>query len=135
MLETIMKHLRNFFPTDVKEEGGFTIDGGTISLSFVKDGQIIMIEGSHFNDGIYTYPVSDLTDEEFKGCITILNPPRDFLKLVEEIEAYQEKIKGSEGLASESFGGYSYSRATNQAGNVAGWSDVFKNRLNVWRKI
>lgn len=135
MLETIMKHLRNYFLTNVRKDGSFKIEDGNLSLLFVKEGQFIMIEGSSFNDGVYQYPVSNLTDETFNGSIVILNPPKDFLKLVEEIEAYQKKTSGSEGYTSESFGGYSYTKATNSAGNVAGWSDVFKDRLNVWRKI
>ena len=134
MLYTIMKHLRNFFLTNVSETGSFEIKGGMISLPFVKDDQYIMIEGSNFNDGVYVYPVSDLTDEEFEGSIIVLNPPADFLELVKEIEAYQEKNKGTEGYVSESFGGYSYSKATNN-GHIISWSDIYKDRLNIWRKI
>ena len=135
MLYTIMKHLRNFFLTNVRETGSFKIEDGMISLLFVKEGQYIMIEGSNFNDGAYQYPVSDLTDEEFYGDVVILNPPKEFLELVDDINAYQEKAKGSEGYVSESFGGYSYTKSTNQAGNASSWSDAFKDRLNVWRKI
>lgn len=135
MLYTIMKHLRNFFLTNVRETGSFEIKGGMISLPFVKEGQYIMIEGSDFNDGVYKYPVSDLTDETFYGSIVILNPSKEFLELVEDINAYQEKAKGSEGYVSESFGGYSYTKSTNANGNASSWSDAFRDRLNVWRKI
>lgn len=135
MLYTIMKHLRNFFLTDVRKEGSFKIEGGMISLPFVEAGQYIMIEGSHFNDGVYKYPVSDLTNEAFEGTIVILNPPKEFLELVDDIKAYQDKAKGTEGIVSESFGGYTYTKSTNNAGNASGWSDAFKDRLNIWRKI
>jgi len=135
MLETIMKHLRNYFLTDVRKDGSFTIEDGMISLLFVRNNQYIMIEGSHFNDGVYKYPPSNLTDETFEGSIVILNPPKDFLSLVTEIEAYQTRTSGSAGYTSESFGGYSYTKATNSAGNPVSWSDVFKDRLNVWRKV
>ena len=127
MLETIMKHLRNYFLTNVRKDGSFKIEDGNLSLLFVREGQFIMITGSSFNDGVYRYPVSNLVDETFDGSIVILNPPKDFLKLVEEIEAYQTKTSGSEG--------YSYTRGTNANGGVADWSIAFKDRLNVWRKI
>lgn len=135
MLYEIMRHLRNFFPTNTRKEGSFVIEDGKISLLFVKDDQYILIEGSDFNDGVYKYPVSDLADEAFDGEITVLAPPREFLELVSDIEALVASNKGKEGFASESFGGYTYTKATNSAGNIAGWSDVFKDRLAVWRKI
>jgi len=135
MLLTIMKHLRNYFLTNVKEERSFTIQSGMISLSFVNSGQYVLIDGSNFNDGVYTYPMTNLTDETFYGSITVLNPPKEFLDLATEIQSYVTKHKGSEGYASESFGGYSYQKATNSAGLTAGWSDVYKDRLDVWRKI
>ncbi len=111
------------------------IEDGKISLLFVRDNQYILIEGSNFNDGVYRYPVENLTDEEFEGVITVLAPPKEFMDLVKDIEAFVEQNKGKEGFTSESFGGYTYSRATNSAGNIAGWCDVFKDRLSVWRKL
>ena len=36
---------------------------------------------------------------------------------------------------SESFGGYSYTRATNSDGLPLTWRDVFRKRLNPWRKL
>ena len=59
-------------------------------------------------------------DEEFYGVITPLAIPREFLNLVKEIEDYQEKAtKAGSGIyQSESFGGYSYTLATNKNGNI-----------------
>lgn len=134
MLNEIMVHIKNFFPTEKSEEALYTISEGTISLHFVEEGQYIRIEGSTMNDGVYQYPVSDLTDETFRGFITVLAPPKDFLKLVKDIEEYQANYKESP-YQSESFGGYSYSKASGGNGSMVSWHDVFRSRLNVWRKI
>lgn len=42
---------------------------------------------------------------------------------------------GLRGRIPASFGGYSYSKATNASGVAVGWQDVFKSRLNTWRRI
>lgn len=134
MLFEIMKHIRNYFPTPIQRAERFTIKDGTASLPFVKEGQYILIEDSAFNNGVFQYPLEGLTDETFDGVITVLAPPKLFLNLVAEIEDFQKDYNPS-AFTSESFGGYSYSRATNSKGNIAGWQDVFKTRLNAWRKI
>ena len=135
MLYEIMRHLRNFFPTSIAEVSRFEVINGTINLPFVSEGQYFLIQDSNFNDGVYQYPPSDMTNESFLGTITVLNPPKEFLDLVDEIKAFQAANPSGNGYQSESFGGYSYSRATNSRGNIAGWQDVFGSRLNVWRKI
>lgn len=128
-----MKHIHNVFPAK-HLSGAFSIKSGTISLLDIKDGQYFLIEGSLFNDGVYKYPVDNLQDEEFNGYVTLLAPPQEFLTLVDEIEAYcKDNVRT--GLQSESFGGYSYTKATGANGGIADWTDVFKQRLNAWRKI
>lgn len=134
MLYEIMKSIKNYFPTSIREEGVFIIENGIASLDFVPEGAYILIEGSLFNDGVYQYPVSELTDEEFDGVITVLAPPKEFLELVDDIKEYKANNKAN-GLSSESFGGYSYSKATNSNGKLVGWADVFSTQLNIWRKI
>lgn len=134
MLEQVMRHVHNFFPTSKKAEGEFIIKDGTISLPFVSDDMYILIEGSVLNDGVYKYPVSGLHDEEFDGRITLLCPPLAFLDIVAQIETYVATAQPS-AFQSESFGGYSYSRATNAGGGLADWQDVYRERLNAWRKI
>ena len=131
MLFEVMKLCRNFF-TGEHEDGVFKIENGTVSLSFKS--QYVLIEGSAFNDGLYAYPLEGLEDEEFNGCMTAVNPPKDFLSLVEEIEAYRSKYEISP-FISESFGGYSYQRGTNGNGKPVSWADAFKDRLKVWTKI
>jgi len=134
MLFEIMVHIKNFFPTDKSEEAEYTIKDGTISLPFVLEGQYIRVEGSIFNDGVYQYPMEDLTDETFHGFITVLAPPPAFIALASEIETYQSSYKESP-YQSESFGGYSYSKESGGNGSIISWHDVFRSRLNAWRKI
>ena len=139
MLYEIMRHIRNFFPVSDGYHGGrFAIVDGTLDLPFMIEGQYFLIEGSRLNDGVYQYPAFVLKDETFDGWITELAVPDDFLRTVEEIEAWQASYATTDKIgpySSESFGGYSYTRATNSSGNAVGWKDAFSSRLNTWRKI
>ena len=136
MLYEIMKEIRNFFVApNGYHDGTFTISEGVIDLPFLVSGEHFLIQGSALNDGVYEYPVTDLRDETFAGEITALHPPEEFLRLAAEIEDYQAKSGSATPYQSESFGGYSYTKATNKNGDAAGWRDVFRSRLNVWRKI
>ena len=131
MLYEVLRYIRNFFVTEYRE-GAYDIKDGMITLPF--DCQYVLIEGSKFNDGIHKYPVENLKDESFNGYISAVNPPADLLELVKEIEAYKAKNKDTAGYVSESFGGYSYTKATVN-GKAAGWQDVFRDRLKVWCRI
>lgn len=133
MLEEIMREIHNFFPTRTYS-GEFTIEDSIISPQCITEGQYIFIEGSVFNGGVHKYG-DKLVDEVFNGYITLLNPPSTFLSLVAEIEAYQAKYGDATPYTSESFGGYSYSKATGTNGAGLSWADVFRKRLNAWRKI
>lgn len=134
MLYEIMKHIRNFFLTDEREDGHFKIENGNIALSFLKENQYFLVNGSTFNDGVHQYGHMELIDEEFDGSIVALAIPSGFLGLVAEIEDFQKTSKPSD-LASESFGGYSYTKATTSTGKAGGWQSAFGSRLNEWRKI
>lgn len=135
MLYEIMKSIRNFFPTRKYEANHFEIKDGTISLPFLAEGTYFMIEGSLKNDGVYKYPAT-LEDEAFTGVVTLLAPPKAFIELVDEIESYQANVTSNlSPYVSESFGGYTYTKATNSKGNVSSWQDAFSTRLNAWRKI
>lgn len=132
MLYEVMRYCRNFFPKEHRE-GTFEIKDGIISLPFVIEGQYFLIEGSILNDGLYQYPGTGLSDEKFDGCVTSLAIPKPFIDLCNEIADFCEK--NPEGaFQSESFGGYSYTRATVD-GKVAGWQEVFSSRLSDWRKV
>lgn len=137
MLETLCKVTKNYFCQDSdKHIGKYTIEDGAISLNFLKDGQYFRIIGSTFNDGIYQYPASDLKDEAFNGAVWAMNIPPQFIALAGNIKAYNEE-NGNKPSAytSESFGGYSYSKATNAKGKPLTWKDVFEDEINEWRRI
>lgn len=140
MLERILRHLRNWFLVDGGiHRGTFTAKNGSIDLPFLQDGQCFRIIGSVFNDGVYRYEFgSSLKDETFTGTIWALAVPKAVLDLCEEIAAWEEKYgeAANSPYQSESFGGYSYSKATNgQAGGAVTWEKAFRKRLNQWRKI
>ncbi len=114
--------------------GDYKIVNGVLDLPFANDGDYILIEYPSKNEGVYKYPLTGLKDEEFRGWISVRNIPDEFIELVEEIEAYK-KNNPVGGLQSESFGGYSYTKATNKDGGLFDWHDVYKQRLNEWRKL
>lgn len=140
MLGRICAYIHNYFVYS-RYSGTFTIEDGSLVLPFLAIGQYFRICGSRMNDGVYRYPVEDLSDETFDGVIWEMRPPRDFITLVNEIEKWQEKngdvVSGP--YASESFGGYSYTLNTvtgaNGASLGAGWQGVFKHQLNQYRKL
>lgn len=139
MLEEILAHIHNYFVVDMIE-GDFEISSGSLTLDFLKEGQYFRILGSVFNDGVYQYPASDLTDEKFSGTVWAMAVPPAVIALALEIETWTEKYGDAlnSPYQSESFGGYSYSKSSGGASAVdasVGWRDVFRSRLNRWRKI
>lgn len=134
MLEQVLRHLNNWFLVEI-HEGTFTVENGSIALPFLLTNQYFRICGSVFNDGLHLYPAVDLTDEVFIGTVWALAVPKAVIELAGEIEAWQTKNGEPGPFTSESFGGYSYSKATNASGMAVGWQDVFKSRLNDWRRI
>lgn len=136
MLETVLQNLNNWFLVpDGVHAGEFTVQSGQLTLPFLQTGQYFRVVGSVFNDGLHQYPVADLTDETFTGSVWALAVPKAVIELAEEIDAWQTKNGDPGPFTSESFGGYSYSKATNASGMAVGWQDVFKSRLNDWRRI
>lgn len=136
MLEQILMHLHNWFAVEVKE-GTFTIEGGSIALPFLQTGQYFRIRGSIFNDGLHQHPVNGLMGETFSGTIWALAIPNAVIDLATEMEEWQAKNGDAAAgpYQSESFGGYSYSKATNANGGSVNVFDAYKSRLNPWRKI
>lgn len=126
--------LRNYFCID-KHFGKFNISGGNISpLSDIKEGQYYRIVGSVFNDGVYKKGTdTPETDEEFEGAVWTMAVPKSVEELSKRIDAYNAKQTDSP-YTSESFGGYSYSKATKDGMPVT-WRDVFGSELNKWRKL
>ena len=139
MLEQVLMNIRNWFPVKGGiHSGTFTIKDGVITLPFLADGQYFRICGSVFNDGLHQYNVLDLTDETFNGTIWALSIPQPIIDLADEIQEWQDKNADalSSPYSSESFGGYSYSKATNSAtGGAETWQSHFVQQLSSWRKI
>lgn len=139
MLEQVLMNIRNWFPVKGGiHSGTFTIKYGGITLPFLADMQYFRICGSVFNDGLHQYNVLDLVDETFNGTIWALAIPKAVIDLSKEIEKWQEK-NGEASVSpyqSESFGGYSYSKATDaETGGAVTWQSAFKQQLSAWRKI
>ena len=134
MLEEICGHIRNFFVRSV-QSGTFEIKDGKITPLDLLNGQYFRIVGSVFNDGVHN-TADGLCDEVFHGEIWAMAPPHAFLSLAEEIKAYNESDEAKpSAYTSESFGPYSYTKATDESGAALSWQSVFAKKLNRWRKI
>ena len=146
MLTEICAELRNYFEVpNGRYFGKFTISGGSIAPSdFLQEGQYFRIVGSTFNDGVYkgNGNIVDPTlnihhDEVFEGAVWAMAVPPSIIALAAEIAEYQKSDASKPtGFASESFGGYSYSKFTDgNGGDGSRWQNVFKDRLRKWRKL
>jgi len=136
MLETILRHLNNWFVHEIYADT-YTVANGGLELPFLKHGQYSRVIGSVFNDGLHQYASSNLMPETFEGVIQSLAIPRAVIELANEIDEWVKKNPAaSTPYNSESFGGYSYTKATDPVtGSAAGWQTVFRARLNRWRKL
>lgn len=138
MIQQILEYINNWFEQDMVF-GEFKIENGSIDADFLQDGQYFRICDSVFNDGVYQYPTNGLKDETFDGVIWALAVPPSVIALSAEIDSWLEKYGDNVNspYQSESFGGYSYSKASGAGtgSGTASWKDVFRSRLNRWRKI
>ena len=137
MLTEVCAEIRNYFVKDI-HNGTFEIVGGKIApLDFIQEKQYFRIVGSVFNDGVYKYTADlVLTDEIFSGSVWAMAVPPSVVALAEEIKKYNESDEAKPSVyQSESFGGYSYSKATDENGAPIGWKKVFASRLNKYRRI
>lgn len=135
---------KNYFEYE-KVFNTFTIADGSIDLSSleaegkIQEGQYFRIAGSIFNDGVYQYPATGLTDETFNGVIWLMAVPKAVMDLITDVNdwltKYGEQVNSP--YQSESFGGYSYTMANggNSGADAGSWQGQFKSRLNSWRKI
>lgn len=162
MMTELCQILRNWFDRGQKKwHGKFKIQNNAITFTpdklrgasepfLLYEKQYFRIIGSLFNDGVHIYGDFDdyLTDEEFSGSVWAMAVPPSVIALCEEIEEWQNEYGGINGVvmspyASESFGGYSYSKASGSGGSANGggssaaitWQNMFASRLNAWRKI
>lgn len=145
MLTELCAELNNYFWRS-KLEGVFKIEGGTIVVPMLKDGQYFRITGSTLNEGVHMYPASDLKDEEFEGAIWSMAVPQAVVDLASDIDEWQKKYGSIESEAmspfnSESFGNYSYSKSSGVSAysgsisNPNSWQVMFSNRLKKWRRL
>ena len=138
MITEICAEIRNYFEVpNGKHFGTFTISGGSIApLDFLQEGQYFRIVGSVFNDGVYQYPATSLTDEVFEGAVWAMAVPPTLIALAAEIKVYNDSDAGKASpFTAESFGGYSYTKATDANGAPIGWQKAFASRLAKWRKL
>ena len=166
MLTELCQELRNWFERK-KFFGTFTIESGQIDLpdGSLQSGQYFRIVGSVFNDGVHKYDPeseSQLIDEVFEGAIWSMYDPESESQLIDEVfegaiwsmgvppavvdlsERISEWVTKygdsvSSPYQSESFGGYSYQKASSGQGNAGSssptWQSTFASELNRWRKI
>lgn len=137
MITELCAELRNYFlvPNGI-HTGNFTISGGKLApLDFIKEYQYFRIVGSTFNDGVHQHPFADLQDETFEGAVWAMAVPPAVTALADEIKAYNEKDGKPSAYASESFGNYSYTKATDASGAPLTWEKAFAKRLNKYRRM
>lgn len=144
MLSETCRELNNWFDDDGKGGkrrifGTFTVSDGTMTVEGAQEGQYIRICDSVFNDGVYQYPLSGMTDETFDGAVWLMSVPQE---LVDADKAFDEwKEKNSDALTgpfqSESYGGYSYSRISTSdgSGSVSIADSPFWATIKKWRKL
>lgn len=151
MLNEICAYLNNWFDMNDDHEplpswrGQFVISDGNIDLEGkILNGQYFRIQNSIFNDGIYKYPATDLTDETFTGKVQAMAIPKDLIKIAGEITEWMDANGKATSQAmspfnSESFAGYSYSKSTGAADKGSNgmpiWAGVYGGRLARWRKL
>lgn len=137
MLNEICADIRNYFVAEIHNGTFEIVNGNILPLDFLKSGQYFRIVGSAFNDGVYRNDGNlQLTDEVFGGSVWAMNVPPAFIALADEIKAFCESDAAKpSAYTSESFGGYSYSKATDANGVPISWQSVFAKRLNPYRRI
>lgn len=144
MLSEICDYLRNYFDRDQpKFYGEIRIEDGAL-VGFedkLQNGQYFRIVGSTFNDGVYLYPASGLTDETFSnGSVWAMAVPPELINLISEMETW--KTNNAYALntpyQSESKADYSYSLKSSGSSENGGAMTVinqFAGRLARWRKL
>ena len=147
MLERLLAYLHNWFIRE-RREGDYTIEGGKITFPLL-NGQYFRILGSALNDGLYIYGETikdgdgndtELQDEAFNGAVWALGIPKGVITLAKDISDWEAKYGDAVAspYSSESFGGYSYSKAgvgSAQNGGAGGWESAFAARLDQYRKL
>lgn len=144
MLDEVCGYLNNWFPAPGGvHAGSYTVTDGKLTLPFLAEGQYYRIIGSVFNDGIYKYgdtDAPDLTDETFYGAVWALAIPPAVISIAAEIIKWNADNAATlaSPYQSESFGGYSYTKATaggSGTQQALTWRNVYAAKLARWRKL
>ena len=152
MMEQVCTYINNHFTHRkgvpiAEKEGTVVIENGELTtvdnapISILQPGNYFLIRGSDFNDGIHVYPDFDLIDETFTGKIYKMCPPPDFLRVVSEIETWQQKYGErvqSPYQSEDVIGVYSYqlkSSGMTVGQTLATWQNTFGDQLKQWRKL
>lgn len=142
-----MRYINNRFDRDAEgapygsKSGRFTVADGVLEVEGLLEGQWFWVEGSVLNDGLHKYPDTYMSDEEFDGKVVFLVVPKAVEAIADEIAEWNDKNADTidSPLQSESFGGYSYTKASGGSqGNetpYAAWQLQFGARLRPWRKL
>ena len=119
IIDEVCAYLNNWFvekPSGI-HAGDYTITGGAIDCDFLQANQYFRVVGSVFNDGVWKYPASQMTNEEFAGEVWAMALPPAFIALIADITAWQTAYGGASSpnmspYSAESFNNYSYTKAT-----------------------
>lgn len=143
MLSEICAYLRNYFDRNQpKFYGEIRIEDGAL-VSFedkLQNGQYFRIVNSTFNDGVYLYPASGLTDETFSnGSVWAMAVPPDLIALIAEMEAWETNNAYALNTPYQSESKADYSYSLKSSGNSADGGAMtvinqFSGRLARWRK-
>lgn len=152
MMEQVCTYINNHFTHRkgepiAEKEGTVVIENGELTtvdnspVDILQPGNYFLIRGSDFNDGIHVYPDFDLIDETFTGTIYKMCPPPDFLRVVHDIEIWQDKYGErvqSPFQSEDVIGVYSYqlkSSGMTVGQTLATWQNTFGDQLKQWRKL
>ena len=146
ILEDILGYIHNWFVRDEIPVAGCSISSGSLPDDVdIPDGVWYRIQGSYLNDGMHLKGSKDegLSDETFSGTITTHVIPKPLLAIAEEASQWQAKYgaASSSPYQSESFGGYSYTKASGGSQGASngsaqsGWQSAFAGRFTKWRKL
>lgn len=158
MIGEIMTAINNYFPVDIDTARAVEVvaaEGETpasykiagLSLAYAA-GTYVRVSGSRFNDGVYKIAGTEagkiaveagglplIAEDGAFFTVAQLAPPREFLGLAAEIEAYKATTAGkAEGVTSESLDNYSYQKQAGPGGDTS-WKGIFASRLNAFRKL
>ena len=136
----LMRAVRNCFVTGAAD-GLWRVEGGVLTGDTPLPHGWVAIEGR----GVFAVtpgnPVEGLPDGEWEGRIWLLEPPGDFLRLLEDINAWLAKtgdesiISGTVTRRRESFGVYATETEYGASGASGGWQSAFADRMAPYRRM